>query len=556
MDRTILKITGMLQSPDGMRRCAAAMVLGELAPSDAGVVKALGESLREANQLLTRYVLEAFEAIGTKAVVPYVLPLLDSDDMETKLRAAGIIANAGGAMVGELRKQFEKANPAQKRVLVDILARIHRPEALALILEVLFDTDFELVKEACQAVRRHSRDATPKDRALLHRQVVKFMNSARVKKNDRVLTSCLLLVGYLGAPDARHVLVKYTLPKNLGYIRRNALIGLNGLALTGAAATAVVKQMFKYLSEADPQIVQLALDIIEKQPPVPALDGQWKKLLQSKHAPVRAFAARKLAAHDAPATNQLMMTLLNHPDPQVSEIAAGALARHKKATKILLAALAREKRAEPAWRLAKILKPHSDAVDKPNLKKFAALAARDLAAGNPRYEALFYFLRNINPALVDEVLLGVGLKFKQAKKWAKAVECLKPLLRSESVTPEHRYELSVCSLKQSGQDLAAHLRAEDPALRGFQVLLADKSFKLLDRLKKEKSLAAADLFYAGFHFSEGFGDEQKFGRQLLEYVAKRWPGTKDGKASKNKLKLAAAAPVVLPTPVAGASPPE
>ncbi len=549
MDRTLQKITGMLQSADGMRRCAAAMVLGELQVKDAAVIRALGDALKDANQLLTRYILEAFEAIGTRAVVPYVLPLLDAEDVETKLRAAGIIARAGGAMVGELRRQFNKANPQQRRVLIDILARIHSREAMQLILEALFDPDFELVKEACQAVRRHISDATPKERLALHKQVVKFMNSARVKKNDRVLTSCLLLVGYLGAPAAHKILLKYATPRNLGYIRRNALIGLSGLSLTGAAANAVARQVFKYLGESDTTIVQLALDIIEKLPLTGSLDGQWRKLLKNKHANVRAFAARKLAATDNPATNRLMMNLLAHADTQVSEIAAGALARHKKATKLLLSALARERRSEAAWRLAKILKPHSESVDRASRRKFAALAARDLEAGNSRHEALFYFLRNIDPKLVDDVLREVGLKFKKARKWAKAVECLKQLARAEGMDPELRFDLSVCNLKQSSKDLAPHLRADDPALRGFQTLLQDKSFKLFDRLKKEKALDASDLFYVGFHFSEGTGEEQKFGRRLLEYVAQRWPGTKDGKAAKNKLKLAAQPPAVTPTPV-------
>lgn len=541
----------MLQSPDGMRRCAAAMVLGELAPKDAAVVKALGEALPNANQLLTRYVLEAFESIGGRGVVPYVLPLLDSEDMETKMRAAAIIAGAGGAMVGELRKQFEKASPSQKRVLIDILARIHDRDSLQLILDVLFDSDFELVKEACQAVRRHITDASPKVRLALHKQTVKFMTSARVKKNDRVLTSCLLLVGYIGAPDAHNVLVKYTLPNNLGYIRRNALIGVNGLQLTGSASTAVVKQIFKYLTEADPQIVQLALDIIEKQPPVSSLGSQWTKLLKSKHANVRTFAARKLAANDNPVSNKLMMALLDHEDTQVSEIAAGALARHKKATKLLLDALARERKVETAWRLGKILKPHSATIDKLAIKKFAGLAARDLEAGNGRYEALFYFLRNIDPQIVDGVLNDVGLKFKKAKKWGKAVECFKQLLRSEGFDRDQRFELAVVNLKQSAKDLAPHLRAEDHGLRGLQALLPDKTFKVLDRLKKEKFLDATDLFYVGFHFSEGVGEEQKFGRQVLEHVAKRWPGNKDGKAAKNKLKLAAQPVAVNPPPVAG-----
>ncbi|MGA2139527.1 MAG: hypothetical protein ABSH14_11745 [Verrucomicrobiia bacterium] len=551
MDRVIQSICDMLQSPDGMRRCAAAMVIAELRPKEGAVVKALGDTLKDANQLLTRYVLEAFEAIGSRAVVPYVLPLLEAPETETKLRAAAIIARAGGDNVANLRDQFVKASPQQKRVLVDILARIHNREAMQLILDVLFETDFELVKETCHAVRRHITDAAPKDRAALHRQVVTFMATKRVKKNDRVLTSCLLLVGYIGAPDARKILLKYTTSRNLGYIRRNALIGLKGLQYTGAAVNQIARQMLKYLGEPDyPNVVQNALDIIEKLPLSKSYDAQWRKLLKSKHASVRAFATRKLASNDNAAGNRLMMTLLAHSDTQVSEIAAGALARHKGATRLLLAALARERKAERAWRLAKILKPHSQWVDKKTARKFATLASRALEAGEPRHETLLYFLRNIDPKLADGVYREVGLKYKKARKWARAVDCLKQIVRSESFDAELRYELSVCNVKQSAKDLAPHLRAEDYALRGFQALLQDKGIKLFERLKKERALEAADLYYVGFHFSEGTSGELKFGRKLLEYVAKRWPKTKEGKAAKNKLKLAPRSQVIMPPPVA------
>ena len=539
MNRDLQKICALLQSPDGMRRCAAAMVLTELAPKDAPVVQALGESLANANQLLTRYVLEAFEAIGTRAVVPHVLPLLHTEDAETKLRAVGILARAGGDVLPEIRKQFANASPQEKLVLVDVLARIHDRDALQIILDLLFDPDFELVKETCLAVRRHMADAPPKQRAALHQQVVRFMNSARVKKTDRVLTSCLLLVGYLGAPNARQVLLKYSTPRSLGYLRRNALIGLKGLALTGAAANQTARQMFKYLDESDPVIVQHALDIVEKLPLTGSLDAQWRKLLKSKHAPVRAFGARRLATKDNPATNRLLLGLLAHEDPHVREIAAGALAHHPGATKLLLATLARERRPELAWQLAKILKPHSAAIDKKTLKQFSALATRDLAAGHQRYEALCYFLRNVAPRAADAVLRDTGLKFKQAGKWARAVECLRQLVNTESFNNDLRYELSVCNLKQSPKDLAPHLRTEDHALRGFQGLLADKASRLLDRLKKETVLDAADLCYVGFHFAELPGSEDaRFGRALLEHVAKRWPKSAEAKAAKNKLKLA------------------
>ena len=84
-----------------------------------------------------------------------------------------------------------------------------------------------------------------------------------------------------------------------------------------------------------------------------------------------------------------MMALLDHEDTQVSEIAPGALARHKKATKLLLGALARERQVETAWRLGKILKPHSESIDKATIKKFAALAARDLEPVMVRSAVLF-----------------------------------------------------------------------------------------------------------------------------------------------------------------------
>ena len=541
MDRDLQRICGLLQSADGLRRCAAAMVLTELAPKDAGTVRALGEALRDANQLLTRYILEAFDAIGTKAVVPHVLPLLNADDLETKLRAVGIVARVGGDVLPEIRRQFTNAAPAQKLVLVDVIARIHDRAALQVILDVLFETDFELVKEACQAVRRHIGDATPKARVTLHQHVVQFLGSARVKKNDRVLTSGLLLIGHIAAPAARNVLLKYAAPRHLGYIRRHALLGLKSLEVTGAPARATLRQLLPYLDETDPVIAQHTLDIVAKLPTETAGDAAWRKLLQGQHAPVRQFAARQLARRDHPATNKFLLTLLAHDDAQVGDIAAGALAHHPGATKLLLDALAKEREAEAGWRLAKILKPHAGHVDAQSLKKFAALAGRWLADGDARHEALLYFLRNTSPAAADAVVRDTGLRFKQARKWARAVECLRQLVNTEGFDAGLRYDLSVCNLKQSAKDLAPHLRGEDHALRGFQALLPVKPFKLLERLKKDKALDAADLCYVGFHFAELAGPaEAELGRALLEHVARKWPRRAEGKSARNKLQLAAA----------------
>ena len=52
MDATTTKILKMLEDERIERRCAAAMVLGELRAREAEVVDALGQCLAEANPLL------------------------------------------------------------------------------------------------------------------------------------------------------------------------------------------------------------------------------------------------------------------------------------------------------------------------------------------------------------------------------------------------------------------------------------------------------------------------------------------------------------------------
>lgn len=63
------------------------------------------------------------------------------------------------------------------------------------------------------------------------------------------------------------------------------------------------------------------------------------------------------------------------------------------------------------------------------------------------------------------------------------------------------------------------------------------AFPLLEALKKEKALEPTDLFYLGFHFAEGAADERDLGKDILEFLATRYPRTNVGKSAKNKLKL-------------------
>lgn len=534
MDATLQAVCGLLTSSDPARRHAAAIVLAELAPKDAAVVEALGKALNDTNALLAGHILDAFDAIGSAAAVPYVVPLLDSDSMELKLRAVAMVAKAGDRVVPEIRRRLEAAKGSGRLVLVDLLARIHGKAAFESLLGLLFDPDFEFVKAVCESVRRHMPDVSPKMRASLHAQLTAFMETPKVKGQERTVTSCLLLLGAIGEPDARTPLLAYAAPKHSLYVRRHALIGLKGLDLEGSPGAVVARQLVPYLAETDDGLVRHVLDILAR---LPAVKADWKEWLASPHAAVRSFAVRRLADDDSPAANTQLLALLQHADTDVREVAAGALSGHKSATKPLLDALEASEDPESAWRLAKILKPHSAAMDTRAFKRFSALAAADLKAGNPRHEALLYVLRNVNAKAADEVVLEAGLAHRKAKRWSEAVECLRRLTNSELFDDEMRYALTVCNLKVSPKELSPQMRAEDHALRGIQSLLRVPAFKLADRLKKDRALDPADLFYVGFHFAELTGDDKALGVALLDHVAKSSPRSAEGKAAKNKLKL-------------------
>jgi HEAT repeat protein len=536
MDRTLKKICGLLKSPDALRRCGAALVISELSPKSKDVVKALGEALPDASEQLTTCILDAMQSIGSPAAVPYVMPLLLTQDVATRMRAVGIVACGGKAVVPEIKRQLKNASRQQKLVFIDILARIHNNETIQMLLDMLFEPDFSLVKETCDAVKRHAGAAQPKERLKLHKQVVRFMNTSRVRKQERILTSSLLLIGHIGRPEAAAILLKYSTPKTLPYVRRHALIALKGVEFAGRMVSSTLRKIFPYLNEDDEEIVRHTLEITGRMPSSAIKDAQWRKLLQSKHGSVRAFAARMLSGIDTVENNKLLLDLLNHQDMELREIAASSLAAHKKATPFLLRLLAAEKNPETAWRIAKILKPHLENIDKQTIKKFTSIAAKEMLAGTPRHEPLLYFVHYADPKATEKLLLDTGMQHKRAKRWGPAVDCLRRLLHTEIFNDDISYALSICDLKVSKKELSIQYRAEDHALRGLLSLFRHNAPNLLARLKKDKTLNASDIFYAGFHFSDSAGDERLFGEELLKHVVKKWPRSREAKEARARLK--------------------
>lgn len=537
MDAKEKKICGLLKSPDNIRRCAAAIVLAEVAPRDPGVVKALGESLASSNEMLTGYVLEALDAIGSPAVVPYVMPLLDADEVATKLRAVSVIARAGSAVVPRIRERLATAAPRSKIVLADLLARIQTKEAFDTLLAMVEEPENDVWKEVCEAVRRHIGEADTKARTARHKQVMTFMQRAGVRNRERSLAAALLLLGVIGRPEAKAAILKHVGPETPPLVRRHALAGLRDMNLSSAAAGAVTRKLLPYLSESDETLVREVLEVLDRHLPPASSATTWDKLLASHVPAVRSFGARKLAGMDSAAANRRLLTLLKQPDNRLSEMAARALASHTGAQPLLLEALAKETDGDTAWCLVRILEAQVVRTSPDRVRQFSGLALQAAVKKEPRQKALLHFVRALDAHEGDRVLYDAGMQHRKARRWADAVDCLKRLIGSELFDADLRYHLSVCNLKVSDKDVSPAARSEDHALRGFHGLVGNRALDPVARLRKEKVLDAEELLYIGFHFSEMTGAYGDFGCEVLGHVVRTWPRTKAAKAARNKLKL-------------------
>ncbi len=539
MDKQLQTIVALLGSDVPHRRLAAVVVLGELAPPDADVVRSLGAALGHADETLTREIVTALGRTRHKTAFPYLLPLLLNAPPALRDAAAKALAQLKMDIEAELEKVWAKAATVQKLALMDVFARLHSDGATRFLLTGLFDPDFEMVKAICGAIRRHISDANEEERKDLFKQIASFLKTPRVKKDMRATTSCLILLGSLGNPAARPLLLEYIEPKQVPFVRRNALQSLANLSREGTGLDTMIKKVLPLLKEEDREnVVSPAIALLAPLEFPANTVGDLEKLAKSENAEVRRFAVRKLGHQSGKKIVGSMLDWLSDADQEIRDIAAKALCRIEDAAQPLLEKLGKITNADDAWNVVKLLKPHAERFAKNEKKKLAARCLELLEKNDPRVPAYTWLLRNVDAAGFNAEVAEAGEDLRKRKKFAAAVQALRQLANTELFTPTVRYQLSFSGLKTSTKDLSPGRRGEDPCLRGFAALLRDPSFKLLDCFAKDKKLLEPeDLFYIGFHFAESaLGHERQFSQQVFEFVIKTWPKSEQAKAAKNKLK--------------------
>ena len=266
---------------------------------------------------------------------------------------------------------------------------------------------------------------------------------------------------------------------------------------------------------------------VRRNPPC-AAEASKRMLVNRK---VRVLLPPGGSTGSTPATVRTLIDQLGDPDYRRRDIAAHSLRKIPEARAALIKELLACEEPSKAWSIAELLatyeggKWRGDALDGLWKRLEKAIEAEE------RIQSSFlHVLKQADGEYVYEKLSSAGARLIKGKKYKEAVPFLLPLKDFPDVKPEDKFRLALGQLKAHGQ-------RRQSAVELLSELYRNSAFPLFEVLKKEKRLAAEELFNLGFVFAERQGDERSLGKSLLEHVAISSPRTKIGKSAKNKLKL-------------------
>jgi hypothetical protein len=295
-------------------------------------------------------------------------------------------------------------------------------------------------------------------------------------------------------------------------------------------------KLFSFLEEPDfTEVSRLTLELLETRGLPEDSRPLLSRLLESRHEAVQKFALRKLGDFGTPATVRTLIDQLGDPDYRRRQVAARSLQKIPEARAALIKELIACHDASKAWSIAEILPAYNgkwrqDAVSALWKRSQAAVDAEDRIQ-----TAFLHVLKHAGAEHAYEQLSAHATKLFKARKYKEALRFLNSLKHVSELKVEDKFRLAVAEVKSRSHGVASHRTQR--AVDQLSDLYRSSTYPLFEAMKKEKTLTPEDLFFLGFSLVERAGDERHLGNALLEHLATRFPRTKIGKSSKNKLKL-------------------
>ena len=536
MDAVLQKLLNLAAKGTVEQRCAALLVLAALKLDNAQVVKAAGAAIAQPNPVLKDFALRYFEEVKPKSALPLFAGLLDDPDKDTHERAVRFLSQAGQAAVPAVLQFAAGASRAGQVNAARVLCELRGKAAFKGLLPMLVGGTDEFNKTICDLMTSAIRGLDDKEQAQLYGEVEALAAKLDPKEQRPAVVSVMRLMGQLGRAEARRWLFKFVTPEHHHTLRSHALVALLRCLRDHELRKEEYARLFPLLEETDfSEVARLAIDLLDAHELPDDSRHLLSRLLESPHPDVQKFALRKMGDFSTPATVRTLIEQLGDPDYRKRDVAANSLRKIPEARAALLRELTACDDASKAWSIAELL-PSFEGKWRQDV--LIALWKRLHAAINAEDRIQTAFLQVLKLADANysyQQLAGEAAKLAKAKKFKEAVAFLALLKEFSEFKSEDKFRLALAQLKLHAHTLATN--RHHPAVDLLADLHRNSAYPLFEALKKDRALEAEDLFNLGFSFVERHGDERSLGKDLLEYVAAKFPRNKIGKNAKNKLKL-------------------
>ncbi|MBI5507430.1 MAG: HEAT repeat domain-containing protein [Deltaproteobacteria bacterium] len=529
------QVATLLHSEAPEKQVAAAIVLGELKVKSAAVTKGLLAMLDSPIPAVRRHGLDAFTQLGAAKAVEQIFPLLTSRDNDVREAAVRALASVGPEVVGKVKARLRSAAAEEKRALEHVLAELGGKEALATILANLNAGDEDTAKSVALAVRHQVKDADPKTRASYHKEILRFLKSAKAAENRAAVLAAVKIVGFLEQPNTAPLLLRYATQTKWGMgVREEAITALRFVKPSKAEQNKIGAALLALAQGDDASLARAALLSLGHLALSPALAAELGELATHPDLERARFAIEQLGNQESTEGLQALVGVVAVQDRTRAELAGDMLKKRPEAAPLLARALEKVEDPERAWLLQKILRPHAGRLSPKERLRLVENAVDKLAAGKRGWEAQLQAVKDADPNAVAGALRELVSGFMKAKKEHKAVMVARVLCRSDQASADDRFLCAALELATGRLDTHPTSRSRDPALKSLAQLAAS-GFDVAKAAKASKLLSPEVLYYAGFHFVE---EGHPLGEELLADVVKVAGRTKVGKMAKNKLDLA------------------
>jgi hypothetical protein len=536
MDATAQKLLKLLKSdqPIELRR-SAAQVLGEVGNKSAAVEEALCELLDDPDAELRQQAMTAAGKLRLERALPQLLARAREGGLEAEV-AAQAAARLGARGIRALQQLMAESAPGLKRRLAGALAAAGTVSAEQAALDALVDHDPGVVDAAARSLLAEVPSFTAAQRRALADQLLDRLTPT--KKQPALVfaseTALVRLLSALGDSRGEAIFWQRTEPTHPSEVRAAALQALG--TLSPDLDKKKLQRLLACAGEADFRIAAPALLLLKPVEVNAANWKQWLPLFEAPDSAARRFAIEKLGARDTPEVAAALLAQLGHPDAELRQQAVAALSRLKHGRQALLRQLLEADSPDSAWALARAQAGRAADIPAVERQKLFDQACKHLEKDDRRAEPLLFLLREADPRQLRDRLEERARALRKKKDYPRALVYLRLLGRDPACGEAVRFELAACGLKVSSHDLAADYRANDPALKQFARLVHSHETHPLVYLKQARWLEAEDLFYLGFHFAEGSGQERTFGAQVLRLLLERYPRARQAKDARSKLR--------------------